>query len=572
LAAGWAMPPETALAGVISLPLWTCVALLILAGFGVVRPGAEKWGIPLAVTLGLPLCGFLLAAKWQGMTSSDVILAGLLPNSDAAGYFAGALHFLQQGGLSPWTTRRPLSVLHLAGLLDIGGSLHLALITLGISVAAAIAMVIAAIGRNKGLGLAAGTGAVLIPFYFPTLGSVMSENVGLTLGLCGFALMWTAISGRDRSKLFALGLGIMALGLAARAGAMFVLPVSVFFAGWQFRGESRFSLTAAGLSLLAVALAFSINWALLSLYGAEGGGGFSNFAFTLYGLVSGGHDWTWVYQQFPKLYALPEGEQAREVYHLALAHLAAHPVDLLSGILRRYNDFIFNARWYRIEGIGGLRYALTAIAVAGLVHIVRRRDTHASFILAGTIGTLLSVPFLGDGGVRVHAATIAFSAVLLGYGMRFILSRFRPANPPDPDAAGTELLPVALAVILVMVPVAWAALSPVTADDHPAPDARSCAKGAYMELATLPDAGIDITTSAQLDSVRSAVLPHGTLPEEMTTLQPPIRIGRATPLDGKIHTFKWIVSKPGVHLPTHFGACTRQRGKILYLDIVRARP
>lgn len=574
-ACAWAVDSSAAFTGLISLPLWTCLGFLVLAIPGFLRPGGAwvgRYGLPLVITIGLALFGFLLAAKWQAMASSDVILGGLLPRSDAANYLDGALHFLQFGELTAWTSRRPLSALHLAGLLEIGGSLHFALLALGIGSASAIATVIAVLGRTNGTGMAAGASAILVPFYFPSIGSFMSENIGLMLGSCGFALMWLALYDDRRSTLFALGAGCMALGLNTRAGAMFVLPVLILYAGWKFRRTQRFSMSAASWTLVAIAAAFAINSGLLFLYGATKGGGFSNFSFTLYGLVSGRHEWTRIYQTMPDIRSLPEGEQAKEVYRLAMVHLADHPGDLLRGIIRRYNDFIFNARWYRLEGIGALRYGLMAIALVGLVHISRRmKSTPESFVLAGTIGTLLSAPFLGDGGMRVHAATVPFSAALIGFGIHAISGWLK--RPAFKGNTGKELqsLPVVIILIAICLPLA---IIPTLAPRTPAPaTAHTCTGGgAFMALATIPDAGIDLISPKDLNLLGKGVLAHGTLPPDITNVTPPVRIGSALRLSGADLGFSWIASKSDSLLPARFTACTRKTGDILLLDDVRALP
>lgn len=188
--AGYAMalitPTGAALTILHFLPLCLTLVLLLFATiiFAVKgNPWIKRHGETLLIAIGLITLGFLLSAKWQTLLSSGVIFAGLLPNSDAAGYFAGALHFLEHGELTGWSTRRPLSTLYLASLLEFsGGSLQHALFTLTAFSAGAILTVIAVLGRSIGLGASAVAATVLVPFYFPTVGSVMSENIGLILG------------------------------------------------------------------------------------------------------------------------------------------------------------------------------------------------------------------------------------------------------------------------------------------------------------------------------------------------------------------------------------------------------
>jgi hypothetical protein len=99
------------------------IGLLLIAGFFLipgmdVRPSLKA---AIAAAAGGVLFALALIAKWQGGITSDVMVGGLLPASDATGYFSGALNFLHQGVLHEWATRRPLTSLQLASLLSLGG-------------------------------------------------------------------------------------------------------------------------------------------------------------------------------------------------------------------------------------------------------------------------------------------------------------------------------------------------------------------------------------------------------------------------------------------------------------------
>ncbi|MFT5539974.1 MAG: hypothetical protein ACI82H_001499 [Alphaproteobacteria bacterium] len=91
---------------------------------------------------------------------------------------------------------------------------------------------------------------------------------------------------------------------------MFVLPLLILYAGWQFRSGNRFSFKATAWTCAAVVLAFGMNPAFIAFFGAHDGAGFSNFSYTLYGLVTGGHPWEYIYQNVPRLKSLPEAAQA----------------------------------------------------------------------------------------------------------------------------------------------------------------------------------------------------------------------------------------------------------------------
>jgi hypothetical protein len=551
---------------------WHLFATIIFALKG--NSWIKRHGEMLLIAIGLITLGFLLAAKWQTQLSSDVIFAGLLPNSDAAGYFTGALHFLQHGELTNWTTRRPLSTLHLAGLLGGGRSAltHVLFILTAFS-AGAILSVVAVLGRSIGVGASAVTAAILIPFYFPTVGTVMSENMGLTLGGCGFALMWLSIheTKRRQISLFAFGAGLMGLGLVTRAGAMFVLPALILYAGWQFRGANRFSIKATIWTGAAIGLAFATNAAVIALFGAPGGTGFSNFSYTLYGLVTGGHPWEYIYQNVPTLKSLPEMAQAQEAYRLALAHLAAHPLDAVQGVIRRYNDFIFNALWFRVEGIGALRFLFVTLALVGLFHVIRQRHAPAeSFVLVGTIGTFLSVPFIGDGGMRVHAATVAFSAALAGLGANTIAGWFHCPALENRDGSGITPIPIILAVFILLPMTSATALR---GQNQLPLNSMTCPGKAYpVALTILPDAGVDLLSDKDIRKIKTGLLRGVKPPQGFAQLKPPIRLGVAITLSRKKGKTLWIASTAGQPLPRRFQACALPVGDIYHLTEVRAFP
>ncbi|MEK9832989.1 MAG: hypothetical protein VW453_10385, partial [Rhodospirillaceae bacterium] len=72
----------------------------------------------------LPLFGYWFAAR----THPNAI-AGVLPWSDAAGYYGCALSVLDGEGLHAFCQRRPAYSLYLAGLMRVaGGELQLALL------------------------------------------------------------------------------------------------------------------------------------------------------------------------------------------------------------------------------------------------------------------------------------------------------------------------------------------------------------------------------------------------------------------------------------------------------------
>lgn len=373
-----------------------------------------KWGGLAALAF---VFGLVPVVKWNTGLSSDTLFAGLLPMLDAQSYYAAALSFLQTGHLTEWATRRPLTATQLAGLLMLSGDdFRLVLLLLVAGCGTATLLMVAAFYRAYGWAAAALGGVSLFAFIYSSLGTTMSESLGFTAGGAGFVLLWEGAR-KARPSLVLGALALLSIGLTARAGALFVLPSLALWTGWRFAAGRRFHWGWTMAALAAGAVGFVVSQLLIITVGAPGQLAFSNFASTLYGLVIGGAPWTQVFIDAPQLAALPEGEQAAAIYRLAWDHALQSPLDPIMGVLVRYNEFFFDLRWHSYVPNKLLRLLILVLAVSGIVHCCRhRREPLCALALAGLAGILLSVPFLGDGGSRVFAASHGFSAALVAIG------------------------------------------------------------------------------------------------------------------------------------------------------------
>lgn len=399
------------------------------------------------VAVGLPLGGL-----WAGGHGGENVVFGYWQASDASNYETGALNLLWLGQLDAWNTRRPLMAIALATVFGLNGA-NLMLTQLAFIALTALAAFIAAraVWRTHGLGAAVLVLGTLVVFQSIHIGSVLSEMLGLPLGAVAFALLWTGLHDGRRIPV-AAGLALLSLGLNARAGAFIVLPVLVLWLAWRTRPDGPRAMAAtAGWSAAAIAAGFIPARILTALYGAPEGVAFGNLAPTLYGLAVGGKGWLQVYADHPAIRTLPgEAAQFAEIYRLALAAFLAEPWKLLLGVLRAYNDFTFNTGWVNFFRNVLVRAVAIALLVAGLVDAVRhRRDIGPSSLLAVTVGVLLSVPILADGGARIYAATIPATAALIGLGGGAI-ARWLRRGQSLPDLRPMSLLPeAALAIVLL---------------------------------------------------------------------------------------------------------------------------
>lgn len=550
------------------------LALAVAAGFREGRSGnilraTSGALVPLAAIIGL-MFGFVLSVKWTTPLTSDVMLGGLMPVSDAIGYFHGSLTFLQSGHLTEWATRRPATSLELAGLMGFGGgSLRFSVIFLTGLAAAGSALAIVPIARRYGLSAALTAYALLFAFFYPTIGTVMSENIGFALGAAGFVLMWGG-TGSGRPWQFAAGLLLCAIALMARAGAMLVIPALVVYAGWRFRAEKRFSVFWLTVTGIAALMAFAFNTLLVSLWGQPGTPAFSNFSYTLYGLAVRGEEWTRFFRDFPAIAALPESEQAKEAYRLAVAHIRAHPLDLLAGIAHRYNDFFINTRWFAFDGISSARVIFVIPALSGIWRVYRmRREPIESFIGAGIIGIWLSAPFIGDGGTRVHAATVAFSAALVAIGVHAMLARYLKPAPSSPAPASQLTAVAGFFAVLALAPLLAAPAYRGQASHGQTAAPGACPPGAAkVELVTTPNTYLDVVPAQDKRAmpgwpITPEALAAGRIwpiseSREILAMGAPLRVSLALLKEkGEI---AWLVSAAGRPLPQRLAACSKRNG------------
>lgn len=513
------------------------------------------------------LFGLALSSKWVTPITTDVLLGGYLPISDAQGYFQGAIAFREVGHLTDWATRRPLTSLQLAGLLGLcGGSLRCTVVLLTALGAGGCSLVIAALAQQFGYSAAISAGALLYIFFYPTIGTVMSENIGFTLGCAGFVLMLSAVE-TDHPWKFGAGLVLTGFGLVARPGAMFVLPVLVVYAGCRFAAGKRFSFGLMAAMAVVIALPFAFNAMTVTLWGQPGSVAFSNFSYTLYGLVHGGENWTRFHYDYPEVATLPAAEQARHAYRAAVAHVRSHPLDLIIGIMHRYNDFFFNTRWFAFDGIGGARIVFMLAALIGLWNLFRtRRKRVSSFLLVATIGVWLSVPFIGDGGTRVHAVTVPFTAALIAAGVSAIVARFS-TSPTHFQVSGTLDAGAAGLAVCVLVPLLFVPFYRGSTTETAKIAPFDCAgKNSTSVLYTTPDIYLDIISADGFADGLSGIVTNKALaagrvwpmPEAagLLSLEPPFRISSAITRDGR--SLYWLVSEAGRMLPPLLAVCIRE--------------
>jgi hypothetical protein len=489
---------------------WVLVAAGVLLALGLRRGGRP--GASFALALLLALVALPLGALWQSGRSDGAVLGGLLPFSDANGYYiCGRL--LAQGEMLAdfgFCSRRPLFVTLLGGLLALTGeNLRLTLALLGAVVAVSLLVSALELRRTHGAVAASVYLLVLFAFYRWYVGTTLTEHLGLALGALGFALLWRAAARADL-RLFLLGLLTLGLALNARAGAFFVLPAAALWAALAFAAPGRrVSWKAVALSLAAILAAFSANAALVRAVGRPDAL-FSNLSYHLYGLATGG-DWTSASRAHPELRELDEPERVGRVYRLTAEAFRREPLCAVRTALKAWREFLGTSYPYSFLHSTAANRVFRALALAGLVVCVaKRREPTASLLLAMTGGVVASVPFATPWDVawmRAYAATLGVTAALPAVAVAFA---FRAR---DGAAAPPRLLPLlatGLGASCFLAPLGTRLLARPPQLDLAAP--LGCAVPTYARVPpgsavqVAPDAGTRSTTySLASDDFRSGL-------------------------------------------------------------------
>jgi len=422
----------------------------VMFGFGLLVPllsllllftfHASGWpGKFISAVATLALFALALAGVWASGYTQSVSISGLLPLYDAQAYYVDALRLLAGRSIMEFSAARPLFTDLLATLLAITG--RNLMITLAILTAInALACYLASqeILRTHGSLAAVFLVIFLFLYYrYRTIGTVMSENLGFSLGILGVATIWRGIADRSH-RLVLYGLLILTVALNARPGVFFILPTILLWGSWLFRVPDRWlSWRFFLLGGCAIAAGFVLNFLVIRLIGTSSSVPFAQFSYALYGLASGGNSWSYVFHVHPELLDLVEPEKTRAIYNLAFELIRQHPNLIVQGALHNWS-LLFSNSWYSLFSfIGGendfinllSRWVLYIFCFFGFLKWSRNvADPYLSFIVAATVGAFLSVPFVPPAdsyGMRLYAASMMIFGLLPAMGLVFLLENFK---------------------------------------------------------------------------------------------------------------------------------------------------
>jgi len=381
------------------------------------------WKI-LSLVLTLAIFTLPMLINWSQVESNYNLVLGLLPWSDASGYYADALTLLQGGLFSGFSGNRPLFPSFLSLLLKLGaGNIQTALIVLALINGFAVYLFACEI--NAHLGALAGALATLLLYFFyrQFAGTLLTEQLGIPLGLIALTLLLRALK-ISSLNLFSTGLFCLALALFARAGAFFVLPALAMLGYVYFADRGIISIRLILTLVSALALAWGLNFFLGKIVSSPDVAQFGNFSYTLYGQAVGGRGWTQIFTDHPEISLLVDSEKARAAYLFAFAEIRRNPAGLAAGFINAWRDYFIPSQFavFSFVQLGDkysspyLQGLLLLALFAGLFLAWKHRRTGtASLLLAAFLGILVSIPFIPPSEsalMRVYSATIAIPIVL----------------------------------------------------------------------------------------------------------------------------------------------------------------
>ena len=423
--------------------------------------------------LGCGACLFAwitVASRWTTADSAFLGVAGLIPVSDAMGYFRCALSISDSalpsavGVPADWCGRRVLYPLSLLTLLSLAGYMSAFALLIQASIIGACLIVFTVAACNavtRTTGLLAGVLCAVFAYQWATA-NFMTEFLGLSAGLISATLLLMHSIAR-RPALAVIGVALLSMALTARAGALFALPLVCIWCYFTTRPADRGIALCTLLTITVTALfgpilhylgALSIGASLIN----SGG----NFSASLYGLSTGSRDWHEAYRVYAHLFSsMPEGEAFRMIQASALENIQAEPGIFIKSLYKAASLYVVDL--FGFVSIRGANHFLTALLMVGLLRCLQlRRNGAMSLALIVFIGELLAAPFIIDsGGQRVFAATVWCRALLAGIGASTCLALAARlvrlgAAPTKMSAASTNtaVMTLALGALLTMLVVA----------------------------------------------------------------------------------------------------------------------
>ncbi len=362
-------------------------------------------------------------AAWYSGNSNHVAISGLLPWNDANGYYQCAHTLLDKWEMSLFCQRRPIYSFYLATLLGITGrDLQLVLLLQSILLGSVAYLFAKQLAHRLGGPAALIAFALMFIFASDYSMTTLTANAGLLYGMFGFVFIWAGTN-KQNTVLISFGVFMLTLGLNARSGAFFVLPLIIIWSIYFLNLKSKQRIIIPAAIVLAIISGFIFNAGLMKSINADQSQTHANFSYSFYGLTAGGKSWTHVYQSEPEIFSEGGSENvvARKIYIASLHNIITQPQLFIKGYLKGLSHHLEKLLHFvrkTPHELSFLRLTFVFFWFVGFISCLKgiRKDSHLALSASMIIGVILSAPFIKDGGSRVYAATIVIDATLVAIG------------------------------------------------------------------------------------------------------------------------------------------------------------
>jgi len=493
--------------------------------------------LPALMLLMTSLCGLVLSGIWASGVSDYSLLAGFFPLSDSFTYVDGSIHLLRDGSLSSVASRRPLSPAFEALLLFLWrGNIRGVLSSMVFITALAMTFPVKAMVRTHGWTAGYVMFLSLFLFYRRFIGTALTEHMGLTLGCLAFALLWySAHAARKPLSQALAGIFVLTLALSARAAAFFVLPSLAVWAGWTWRGSTRYSFRAFLRVCVVAGAGLALNLLVIHFVGTPGSSSMGNFPYVLYGLVHGGN-WEKALEDHPELRRLPELDRNKAIYDFALKGLAERPLSLAEGALGACGQMLFSSegaysfvcfglqrsvrevpasceatepvrdyhrhlslfwKYMQIVATFASFLGLSLLALVGIIFLIRFLQPGSGLLFWAAAGILASSTFAPPWAsdlMRAYAATMPLMLALPAIGLASLVLLATRRNAAEPSGYEDDSVKSRALLFLSFVILPLLCLSPILFTVHrtepqPGPDV---AQAAFRMLWLVPGSQVCI--------------------------------------------------------------------------------
>lgn len=457
--------------------LTRCWALFALVVFGVVLFRLFARDGLLCFFLGALTHAFIyivcLFGTWDaGVTGTQI--GGLFPFNDTAGYFQDAILLAVGKDFTLNSVRRPLFPGILAAVLGLT-DVNLKLVLIFLTVTVSLSVFLFSKEVAKSFGTLVGFTCLFLSFlyYRRFLGTLLTENLGLPLGMLGTALLLRATRPReDHLALTAYACFVLTMALLARAGAFLVLPALLLYF-WTRQGARAWppsgrTWSSIGAGAVAVGAAFGCNYLVQRWTGSRAGALFGNAAHSFYGMAAGYKGWSQIYVDHPDLKGVHDPLFLSRIMDAAVELVERQPLQLIKAVLFSLGDFFLrlfgfakvtflfeNAREHLLTNVMVIA-ALNVCLWFGLWRVWKSRSEmrEAGVLICAFIGMWLSAPFvppIDADSMRAYAATFPVVLLLTSVGAVGLVGvRWQQVRLPERTCV-SMLIGVSAGLILLAV-------------------------------------------------------------------------------------------------------------------------